>query len=177
MTSSGTYTKHRANEELFNQLFRTYYKQTYYSVYRMLRDRGLAQDVVQETFLKAYRHMDTLQQEGRRGAWLKAISKNTAIDLYRKRLRTMDVLDDAVLLRTRSVEDEVQRRADVKVIRNRLMKLAPLYRQTLLLVYEYGMTYEQLASYHKTSVSAVKSRIHRAKLKFRSLILEGVVSC
>jgi RNA polymerase sigma-70 factor (ECF subfamily) len=52
----------------------------------------------------------------------------------------------------------------------------PPHRNVLLLVYEYGMTYEQLASYQETSVSAVKSRIHRAKEKWRTMVRKMEVS-
>jgi DNA-directed RNA polymerase specialized sigma24 family protein len=47
-----------------------------------------------------------------------------------------------------------------------------VYRQALLLVYEYGLTYKQLADCQKTSISAVKLRIHRAKQKLRGVALQ-----
>lgn len=89
----------------------------------------------------------------------------------------MEVGDEGVVFRTRSVEEEVHRKAEIQLIREQLMTLDPLYRQTLLLVYEYGLTYQQLAAYQKTSISAVKSRIYRAKMKFRSLIRDAGMSC
>lgn len=152
--------------ESFPMMYSRYSKQVYYSAFSVTKDCELAQDAVQETFLKAYRHFDSLKKYDQKEAWLKAISRNVAIDMYRKRCREMrsyHALENAY-----RDEANVERTiVDQDFLRGLLSSLEPVYRQALLLVYEYGLTYEQLADYQKTSISAAKSRIHRAKQKLR----------
>ncbi|MFE5321521.1 RNA polymerase sigma factor [Paenibacillus sp. NPDC056579] len=160
-----------SNVELFQMLYARYFKLVYFSAYLVAKDHELAQDAVQETFLKAYRHIDSLKQQDQIVAWLKVISRNVAIDMYRKRCREMrnyHALQDAYW-REANVEQAI---ADQDFLRGLLSSLEPINRQALLLVYEYGWTYEQLAGFQNTSISAVKTRVHRAKQKLRSVALQ-----
>ncbi|GAA3400662.1 RNA polymerase sigma factor [Paenibacillus hodogayensis] len=158
----------RSIVESFQALYSRYSIPVYYSAFSVIKDRELAQDAVQETFLRAYRHFDSLKQHDRKEAWLKAISRNVAIDMYRKRCREMRGYRE--LQEAYRGETNVERTiVDQDFLRDLLSSLEPVYRQALLLVYEYGLTYEQLAECQKTSISAVKSRIHRAKQKLRGV--------
>lgn len=165
------------NNGAFNEFYQKYNKQVYYSVYSIIRDHFLAQDVVQETFIKVFRHFNALKEEGKKGAWLNVISRNTAIDFYRKRLRCLEISDDNIEINSVIVEGEIERYIEMEDIRKLLFSLDPQHRQALFLVYDYGLTYEQLATYHNTSVSAVKSKLHRVKKKLRSLAREMEESC
>ncbi|MBU5672849.1 RNA polymerase sigma factor [Paenibacillus brevis] len=159
-----------SNAELLHMLYTRYFKLVYFTAYSVTKDRELAQDAVQETFLKAYCRIDSLKQQGQIHAWLKAVSRNVAIDMYRKQCREMysyRSLQDACLGET-SVEGAI---VDQDFLSGLLSSLKPINRQVLLLVYKYGFTYEQLADCQKTSISAVKSRIHRIKRKLRGMAL------
>jgi RNA polymerase sigma-70 factor, ECF subfamily len=160
----------QSHEEKFNALYQKYSKSVYYAAYKITQDHFLAQDVVQETFIKAFRHLDELCDENIQKAWLIVTSKNTAIDVYRKRLRRSEIMDDGTALRTVTGKKEIEFVAEMEFIRELLLTLQPLQRQALLLVYAYGFTYEQLACHQKTSVNAIKTRLHRAKLKMRSMV-------
>ncbi|WP_158606580.1 RNA polymerase sigma factor [Paenibacillus ginsengarvi] len=153
----------------FRKLFETYYGLVYRSAYSITKDHYLAQDVVQETFMKAYCHLGSLK--GRKfGAWLKAISRNTAIDYYRRALRRGETLGLSVERSTASAEAMPERYIELKCLRELFLALDAPHRQALLLVYEYGLTYEQLAQVQQLSIGAVKSRIHRAKTKLKSML-------
>ena len=76
--------------DVFNALYKKHYKQVYYYAYSILRDHFLAQDAVQETFIKIFRRFNALKVDDIQEAWLNVISRNTAIDLYRKRMRSQD---------------------------------------------------------------------------------------
>ncbi len=160
-----------SDAEVLHHLYVSYFKQVYYYAFSIAKDRELAQDAVQETFLKAYRHIELLEQLEQKEAWLKTVSRHVIIDMYRKQRREMCVYSgsrDAFLGDT-DVERTV---VDQHFLRELLSSLNPINRQSLLLVYEYGLTYEQLADRQKTSISAVKSRIHRAKQKLRGVALQ-----
>jgi RNA polymerase sigma-70 factor (ECF subfamily) len=164
--------KDRTVDETFNTLYETYYKQVYYSAFSVIRDHFLAQDVVQETFVKVFRRFNTFKDKAKKDAWLKVISRNTAIDLYRKRLRRQEIFNEHIELLAGAAEDGMERSIGMKIDRQLLCSLQPKHQNALLLIYEYGMTYEQLASYQNTSVSAVKSQLHRAKTKLQSMARE-----
>jgi RNA polymerase sigma-70 factor (ECF subfamily) len=165
------------DNEAFNILYRNYYNQVYYSAYAVIKDHFLAQDIVQETFMKVFRHLHALKEEGKKGAWLNVISRNTAIDFYRKRLGCLEISDDNIEINSIAVEEDMDKYIEMKTVRELLFSLEPQHRQSLLLIYEYGLTYEQLASYQNTTVSAVKSKLHRAKKKLRYLAGEMEASC
>ncbi|MEC0232389.1 RNA polymerase sigma factor [Paenibacillus alba] len=164
-----------SNVESFQMLYSRYFKQVYSSAFSVIKDRDLAQDAAQETFLKAYRHFDSLDQHDQKEAWLKTISRNVAIDMYRKRCREMCIY--GALREAYRDETDVERTiVDQDFLRGLLSSLKLVNRQELLLVYEYGLTYEQLADYQQTTISAVKSRIYRAKQKLRGVALQGSAS-
>ncbi|MFS0726374.1 RNA polymerase sigma factor [Paenibacillus sp. 1P07SE] len=159
-----------SNAEWFQMLYTRYYRLLYYWAYSITRDRELAQDAVQETFLKAYRHIGSLKRQDRLIAWLIAICRHVAIDMYRKRRRELcyQSLEDAC-----GGEASVERTVvEQDYLRELLSSLKPISREALLLIYVYGLTYEQLADCQRISVSAVKSRIHRAKQKVRGAALQ-----
>lgn len=74
-------------EAAFRQLVRQYGKVVHTLCYRLLKDRARAEDVMQETFMKAYETIDTLQDPRRLGSWLKSIAWNRSIDILRAEKR------------------------------------------------------------------------------------------
>jgi len=161
--------------ESFQSLYARYFKQVYYSAFSITKDSELAQDAVQETFLKAYRHYDSLIQHAEKEIWLKRVSRNVAIDMYRRRRRELrsygalrDIYREETAIEPTDVECTI---VNQHFLRELLSLLDPINRQAMLLVYEHGMTYGQLAEYQRTSISAVKSRIHRTKQKLRGAAL------
>ncbi|MDQ6595666.1 RNA polymerase sigma factor [Bacillus salipaludis] len=67
----------------FNQIFREYSQRLHYIAYSYAKDRFLAEDIVQEALLKAYKKLDTVEDSNKLGAWLSAITARTAIDFLR----------------------------------------------------------------------------------------------
>lgn len=169
--------KDGAMDEAFSALYQKHYKQVYYSAYSIIRDHFLAQDVVQETFMKIFRRFHTLKDKEKKEAWLNAISRNTAIDFYRKRLRRQEIWNDNIEFITGPAEEGMEHQLEMKTVHELLLSLEPEHRQSLLLIYEYGMSYEQLARFQNTSVSAVKSQLHRSKKKLQSMAREMEQSC
>ncbi|UKS24536.1 RNA polymerase sigma factor [Paenibacillus sp. HWE-109] len=135
----------------------------------------MAIPVVQETFVKAFRHIDELSDENIQQAWLAVTSRNAAIDVYRKRYRRLEIMGDWTELQTGTARRDIEMFAEKEYIRELLLHIKPLHRQALLLIYKNGLTYEQLACIQKSSVNTVKARTHRAKLKLRSMIQVEIV--
>ncbi|MFF2090865.1 RNA polymerase sigma factor [Paenibacillus sp. NPDC058174] len=170
MSSRGK-QQERSDAEVLHHLYASYFKPVYYYAFSIAKDRELAQDAVQETFLKAYRHIELLEQLEQKEAWLKTVSRHVIIDMYRKQRRERCVYTGSrdVYMSDSDIERTI---VDRQFLRELLSSLHPVNRQSLLLVYEYGLTYEQLADRQQTSISAVKSRIHRAKQKLRGVAVQ-----
>ncbi len=164
------------NEKAF---FEMYYQKVYQTAYFIVKDQYLAQDITQETFLKAFQSMDTLQDQKKMGAWLATIATRTAIDFIRMQknrndIPTEDVYIDVEIARKQissSVEEVVEKNILKNAIRKNIAELKPPeYREVLLLKYEYELRDEEIAKHLGVSVGAVKSRLHRARKRLKTVL-------
>ena len=72
------------NREAERIIFEQYYKRVYYAAYWVIKDQDLAEDIAQETFMKAFKNLHTVQDVEKIGAWLSIIATRTAIDHLRR---------------------------------------------------------------------------------------------
>ncbi len=159
-------------------IFEMHYERVYYAAYFVLQDKHLAQDVTQETFLKAFQKMDTLQNGNKLGAWLATIATRTAIDFLRKIKRRNDILIEDVYKdeehfdeEMTSIEDKVEYQFLEKIIQKNIRILEPPgYREVLILKYEYELQDKEIADALGISVNAAKSRLHRARKKLKDML-------
>jgi len=151
-----------------------YHDRVYRRAYGMVKDPHLAQDVAQETFLKAYRHLDSVHDERKAGAWLCKIATNAAIDLLRKHKswNGIPVEDDRLQRMCGAAESSPEEELLSKFRREALLaavhRLRPDYRNVVLLKIGYGYKDAEIARRLNVSVGTVKSRFHRAKRMIRS---------
>ena len=132
-----------------------------------LNDAALAEDAVQETFLKAYRALDRFRGDAEEKTWLLRIAINTCRDLRRSawfrhvdRNVTLDVLGEpADPAQEWSQWDDTLTRA--------VMELKPKYREAVLLCCYQGLTGQEAASVLKISRAAVMNRLKQAKTTLR----------
>lgn len=137
--------------------------------YVILRDYALAEDAVQETFLKAYRAMDSFRGDCSEKTWLMKIAVNTCRDM--KRLAWFRWLDRRITpeqLPQASIPFELR---DDHVTLS-IMRLPYREKEVLLLYYYQDMTLEEIGRALGLSASAISSRLTRAREKLRT-VLEG----
>ena len=138
-----------------------------------LRDRTLAEDAVQETFLKAYRSLASFRGECSEKTWLMKIAMNTCCDLRRAhRLRRID---------PRRIPDLLPQAAEPfapaeEALVTQVMQLPRKLREVILLYYYQDMTVTEIAVSLGISQSSVSGRLKRAREKLREL-LEGRDLC
>lgn len=124
-----------------------------------LRDRDLAQDAVQDTFIKAYRHLTTFRGDCSKKSWLMGIAVNTCRDYLRTAwFRHIDRWMDTDALPETPAPGAFEDHTVLAEV-NRLPKQ---YREVILLRYYQGMKVKETADALKLSSSAVKQRIKRA---------------
>jgi RNA polymerase sigma-70 factor (ECF subfamily) len=138
---------------------------------RLLRDRGQAEDIVQEAYLAVWRRAGTFDpSRGSARAWLLSIVHNASIDRRRGRFRhqqsEVDIDDFAYRLAGEDVWDEVSRRIEGEQVRRALATLPPEQRETLELAYFGGLTQAEIAERTGQPLGTVKSR---ARLGLRRL--------
>jgi RNA polymerase sigma-70 factor, ECF subfamily len=134
-------------------------------------DRGRAQDIVQETLLRAWRNPAVLEQAGGSGRnWLFTVAKRIVIDEWRSASRRPEVVTDQVPERT--VEDTAQHSVDRQLVRAALRTLSIEHRQVLLECYFRGASVAQAAQTLRVPPGTIKSRTHYALRALRQAIEE-----
>jgi RNA polymerase sigma-70 factor (ECF subfamily) len=169
----------------FSTLYTDFHGRIYGYLRRLTQDDGLAEDLTQETFLRAGEHLHTFRGEGRLGNWLYRIATN----LFRDYLRTQRGKEPhSWSTHERSVEGDemlsqipdpgpslphlLEGRAVTQCVRDCVAGLPPLYRAALVLYALEGKTVEESAAILDCSTEALKVRLHRGRQLFKALATE-----
>lgn len=175
------------SEYAFQTLVERYQRPVFSLVVRMVRDRGIAEDVTQEVFVKAWMALARYDPRRRFASWLFKIASNAAIDhLRRKKLPTTPIEtgnpDESSILDR--VEDERAEAADTLVKRHELAAaleaataaLRPEYRLVVLLRFKEELPYREIAEVTGMPLGTVKTNLRRARREIEQrLRAEGVV--
>jgi RNA polymerase sigma-70 factor, ECF subfamily len=135
-------------------------------------DRGRAQDVVQETLLRAWRNPAVLEQAGGSGrSWLFTVAKRIVIDEWRSAHRRPEVVTDQVP--EQAIEDMAQHSVDRYVVLAALRTVSPDHRRVLLECYYRGASVAEAADTLGVPPGTIKSRTHYALRALRQAIDEA----
>ncbi|WP_058305917.1 RNA polymerase sigma factor [Gracilibacillus massiliensis] len=164
------FKKTEPTEEEFRLVYDMFYSRVYRDVYFITKDTHLAQDALQETFVKAYKHMHNLEDKGRMGAWLSTIATRTAIDILRKRKGSNEFLTDDITVQERhaQVKDpDVSFLVESKFVKEEIIEvlheMKVEYREVLLLRYIHELSIKEIAVNLDLTEGTVKTRLHRAR--------------
>jgi RNA polymerase sigma-70 factor (ECF subfamily) len=173
------------SESAFRDLVLRYQKPVHGLIVRMVRDRGLAEDLSQEVFIKAYRALGTFDPKRKFSSWLFKIAHNTAIDRLRRRqidtvpLESPDE-EKADLLALlpdpagESPDTRLKRRSLAEALSGAVGQLRVEYREVVVLRFQEGLAYEEIAEITGLPLGTVKTHLHRArKAMVRTLTAEG----
>jgi RNA polymerase sigma-70 factor (ECF subfamily) len=156
------------DQDAFAELVYTYQDSVYNLCYRMLYDRGEAEDAAQEAFLRAFLNLQRYDPARSFKTWLLTIASNYCIDrIRRRRLQWLSLDDPLPNMTLREDEPEPE---DVTIFREQsaaiqklLNRLPPDYRASVVLRYWYDYSYVEIADILDTTESAIKSRLFRAR--------------
>ena len=163
----------------FQRLFEEYSAPIYNYALRMVGDPDRAADITQDTFIKAYRKLDTLTDATSTRSWLYRIATNTAIDDMRRRRMVSPMGDDSPAYANRpdqrpGPEAQVMAATLDERVQRALMRLRPNHRQCLLLSDLEDMSAQQIADVMDLSYAAVRTLLCRARGEMRrALAAEG----
>jgi len=160
---------------IFNREFMPHINSMYNFAFRLTMDEDDANDLVQDTYLKAFRFISSFEQGTNAKAWLFRILKNSFINDYRKRSKEPSKVDYQEVETTYNSEDaaEVDRTTDLRVesvqdmigdeVANALNSLPVDFRTVIILCDIEGFTYEEMAKILDIPIGTVRSRLHRAR--------------
>ncbi|MGD1996625.1 MAG: sigma-70 family RNA polymerase sigma factor [Anaerolineae bacterium] len=147
----------------FARLVRTYETSVYNLTYRMLGDRVEAEDAAQETFLKVFQNLERYDPGRSFRTWLLSIAAHHCVDRLRRRRPTLPLKEAFHRSGGPDPEASLMRKESQERIQRLLMCLKPTDRAAVTLLYWYDCSYEEIAEMLDTTVSAVKSRLYRAR--------------
>lgn len=158
----------------FGHLVEAYLRPVYNLTYRMLGNPEEAEDAAQEAFLRAYSRLEQYDPKQKFSTWLFSIANHHCIDRLRKRRASFVSIDDNPVLMNlegdmpmpESSALSMERSAEVQRLLN---KMEPQYRTPLILRYWEEYSYDEIAQTMDLSVSAVKSRLFRARKQMADL--------
>ncbi len=163
----------------FNYIYETYYHRVFRAAFSLTKDQGLAEDVLQESFLKAYHKLHLIEDEAKVGAWLTTIAKRTAIDLLRKEKRTPVLSleetclpENQIAFSESAVEKEIEENDFRQGIKEKINTLPTKLRKVFQLKYYGELQEKEIASALKLTNSAVKSRLFRARNNLKTKVVD-----
>ena len=169
----------QGDPEAFTELTEQYHRNIFRLAQNITQNREDAEDVLQETFLKAYQHLPEFEGHSKFYTWIVRIAVNEALMKLRKRKwdktvwldEPVTVGEDAVAREIAIWEDNPEQRYSQEELRDILDKavngLAPAYRTVFALRDMEGLSTEETAEALDLSIPAVKSRLLRARLQLR----------
>ena len=172
-------------EAAYRELIRRYERPVFSLILRMVRDRQLAEDLAQETFIKALNAIGSYRPEFKFSSWIFKIANNAAIDQLRR--REVDTLSIDGAPNATSADDieatalqvgdkgetplaELEARELGTHIERAIAQLRPEYRSCIMLRHVEGLAYEEIAQLLDLPLGTVKTYIHRAQHELRDML-------
>jgi RNA polymerase sigma-70 factor (ECF subfamily) len=176
-----------ADQAVFSDRAMEYMPALYTAALRMTRNPADAEDLVQETYLKAYRAFASFELGTNLKAWLYRILTNTYINTYRAKKRRPEIADvedieDLYLYRRlsgdqatglgRSAEEEALERFTDTDVKEAIESLPDTFRMAVLLADVEGFSYKEIAEITEVPIGTVMSRIHRGRKALQKALVD-----
>lgn len=155
------------------KLYDSYCKAMFNTAYNFVKDDAIAQDVMQEAFIKAFKKIETFTGEATFGAWLKRIVINQSLDwLKKQKVTTVELQDNVEYLPDDGpweIESEIKISAIYKCIEALPLKCKNVVKLILL----EGYDHQEVSQILEISEVASRSQLSRGKSKLKELLIEG----
>lgn len=170
----------RGRSAAFGELVSRYQDRLYNTVYRLLDNAEDAQDAVQEAFINAYQSLHSFKGDSLFFTWLYRIAVNTAISFKRKhraflRVQTgpegSSVIEPADPHEANQPGHSLEQAEEERKLHQALARLSPEHRAVLIMKDMEGQKYEDMAEILGVPIGTIRSRLHRARLELREVLL------
>lgn len=162
----------RGDEFAFISIYNRYKTPVYAFCVKMLGDREQARDVMQETFLRVYENRDRLSNTGSFKSWIFTIARNQCLNQIRKARWQVPLENERepAAARQDTPISRLEKSERVALVARYLNELKPEYREVIVLREYQNMSYEEIAAVTRSTLSAVKSRLFKARRKLAAFI-------
>jgi len=158
----------------FNQLAETYGIDLYRYAMWICGNDALAKDLVQETFLRAWKAMDKLKDPKAVKSWLITILRREYARTFERKVPKFTDVDKVVVPEDSELEPED--RTEIKMLRQSILELAPKYREPLLMQVVLGYSCQEISEALDISKSAVMTQLFRAREQLKSRLRKDGVT-
>ena len=158
----------------FNQLAEAYSTDLYRYAMWICGNDALAKDLVQETFLRAWRALDNLKDVGAAKSWLITILRREYARTFERKVPKFTDVDNVVVVDDGELEPDERTERDL--LRKGILKLEPKYRDPLLLQVVFGHSCEEISEQLGISKSAVMTQLFRAREKLKTQLQKDGVT-
>ena len=165
----------------FVSLYNRYKDAVYAFCVKMLLNREMAQDVMQDTFLRIYENRERLLKTDSFKAWLFTIARNQCLNQLRRNNWQVPMDDDMVppALVSGAKQTpiaELEKSEKIQLVNRFLSELKPDYREVIILREYQNMSYQEIAAVTRSTMSAIKSRLFKARRKLGIYLEEALGS-
>lgn len=169
----------RDGDELaFVSLYNRYKDQVYGFCLKMLLDEERAADVMQDTFLRVYENRERLLDAGSFRSWLFTIARNQCLNVIRREKRQVSLdpttREEASVKASQKPSAPLEKSEQVALVTQCLAQLKPNYREVIILREYQNLSYKEIAAVTRSTLSAVKSRLFKARRKLATFIKPAV---
>ncbi len=164
----------------FEEVYKAHSSRILNMIYRMTANEETARDLMQDVFVKVYRHLDDFDQRSALSTWIHRIAVNHTLNhlKHERRVRWLALFSaehpgaetqlppaPAVLEDTETTppDQRLEQQERAEIVWKAIQSLAPKYRVPLVLYHYENVSYKEIAAMMRLSMAAVESRIHRAK--------------
>lgn len=167
----------RQDPDAFAELYNSMYQKVYFLALSIVKDKYLAQDVVQETFINVYKSIHTLGNDMTFIAWINRIAYHCSLKMIAKNeeipMENSLVEKETMYSSEGEPLDALLSKEERQTLIDHILALPPEYKATMILKYYEGMKLEEIASSMECSVGTVKSRLNRGKKALRKSMMNG----
>ena len=153
----------RGEVDAFGELVTRHQTGVFNACYRILHERGEAEDMTQETFIRAHGRLNTFDIDRSFGPWIRRVAANVCLNYLESQKVTTELDDEKEADGSQSPENRLEVRERSEKIYAALASLPPQYRIVVELRHYQEMSYDEIASEMKIPLSDVKSHLFRAR--------------
>jgi len=168
----------KGNNEAYAEIVRRYLSSVFNVCYRLMGERREAEDLTQETFIRAYQHLGRYDLERPFGAWIRRVAANLCINRYQLHHNDGLPLDEErespLVGSSNTPEGLMVQKQEAEKVRAAILSLPPVYRVVIELRHFQELSYVEIADQLEMPLSDVKSHLFRARRKLAEKLRQYV---
>ena len=149
--------------EAYGELVQCYQKDIFNVCYRLTGNVQEAEDLTQETFLRANKYLEKFDLDKPFGPWIRKIATNICLNEIKKNRRITVPLDDKDIFISNNPEKEISKKEDMELIHRAILSLPPKQRVVIELRHYQDLSYKEIAQALDIPISDVKSHLFRGR--------------